>query len=776
VDFNRLYLPGAVPMLAALLFALTCLWGYVELARGDESARPFARRSYRFFALAITFASVVLALALLRRDYRLEYVEQYSGNDLATHFQFAAFWAGQKGSFLIWLLWGALLGLPLIHSAGKRLEAPVMGIYTLTQLGILFILIRESPFLLLDRTPIDGAGLNPLLQDNWMVIHPPIMFVGYALSAMPFAFALSALWRRDFDGWATRAFPWALAAFLVIGTAILLGGYWAYKTLGWGGYWGWDPVENASLIPWLLSTVLIHGLYLERTKQRFRRINLVLACLIYLSVLYGTFLTRSGVLADFSVHSFVDLGISGWLVALMAFFGLSSVLLLATRLRYVPTQPSEDPFLSRGSFLTLATITLMVSTIAVTVGTSAPLLTRFMPNPGQVGPSFYNRVNMPLALLMCGLLALVPSLTWKGEALSAILPKLRWPALFALVATAIAAVAAVHSPFHLAFVFLASLAFGANLLKTVELARNQAWKRAGGYLAHVGVGTILLGVIASSVYDQSAKITLTQGKPAQVGDLTLTFEQFLPRTATERERMQIAVTREDGLSYTATPRFFVNDRTRQLMVNPHIRNLLLEDLYISPIEFDPGAAAGDALRFALTKGESRDLGVARLTFQGFDLTIEGGAVAAMETGAPVAVGAVLQWEQGETSRQLAAVYRFYPDGRVESPPLALPGGAQLAVTGIDASRGAVQLAVAGLDDDAAAPAKLSVDVTRKPLIKMVWYGLYVVLAGGLVAMVHRQRDANRLEDRETVAPGSPEPPAATTAPAAPEAEPPAAQA
>src|SRR6186713_147668 len=276
----ELYLPGALAFWCALAFAIAALWGWADLARGDEGGRRFARTAYGFFALSIVLGSAVLALALARRDFRIDYVSQYSGLDLAPHFQLAAFWAGQKGSFLIWLLWGTLLGLPLVRTTGK-LEAPVMGLYTLTQLGILLILVRESPFLMLRETPLDGKGLNPLLQDNWMVIHPPIMFIGYALTAIPFCFAMAALWKRDTSEWATRAFPWALGAFLVLGTAILMGGYWAYKTLGWGGYWGWDPVENASLIPFLFTTALLHGLYLERSKRRYRRANLVMASLAY---------------------------------------------------------------------------------------------------------------------------------------------------------------------------------------------------------------------------------------------------------------------------------------------------------------------------------------------------------------------------------------------------------------------------------------------------------------------------------------------------------------
>ncbi|HSM51950.1 MAG TPA: cytochrome c biogenesis protein CcsA, partial [Thermoanaerobaculia bacterium] len=546
---SSLYLPGAVALWCALAFALASIWGYARALGGDGAALLFGRRSYRFFALAVTLSSAVLLVSLYLRDYRIEYVYQYSGNDLATHFQLAAFWAGQKGSFLVWLFWGALLGLPVMRAAGRD-EAPVMGTYLLTQLGLLLILVRENPFVMLPQTPVDGVGLNPLLQDNWMVIHPPIMFIGYAAAAVPFSFAMAALARRDYGSWATRAFPWALFCFLVLGTAILMGGYWAYKTLGWGGYWGWDPVENASLIPWIFGTVLIHGLYLERTKGRYRRLNVVLATLVFLSVLYGTFLTRSGVLADFSVHSFVDLGISGWLVALMLFFLLGSAYLMATRLGEIPSVPNEDPLLSRGTFVVMGTIALLASAIVVTFGTSAPLLTRFMENPGQVGPEFYNRVNMPIAVLVAFLLALVPFLSWRETAgWGALLRKARWTLAAGLAGAAFAVLLGVRNPFHFLLVFLAVAALAANLTAAVGLVRRGGLKTAGGYVTHVGVGVILLGFLASSAYDESAKVTLERGRPAQVGDLTLTFHRFVPRTAAEKERMEVEVVRAGGKRY-----------------------------------------------------------------------------------------------------------------------------------------------------------------------------------------------------------------------------------
>jgi cytochrome c-type biogenesis protein CcmF len=742
---SQLYLPGAVALWSAVAFALAALWGYSLVLRGDEAARPFARRAYGFYALAIVLAAGVLLLALARRDFRIEYVQQYSGLDLESHFQIAAFWAGQKGSFLIWLLWGTLLGIPLARTAGRRAEAAVMGIYTLTLMGLLFILVRENPFVMLAETPADGAGLNPLLQDDWMVIHPPIMFVGYALGAVPFAFAMAALWRRDYDGWAARAFPWTLAGFLVLGAAILMGGYWAYKTLGWGGFWGWDPVENASLIPWLLMVALIHGLYLERTKGRFRRSNYILAALVYLAVLYGTFLTRSGVLADFSVHSFVDLGISGWLVALMVVFVALPAWLMATRLRSVPTVPSADPILSRGGFLVLSTLTVVTSAVVITAGTSAPLLTRFMENPGQVGPEFYNRVNLPLAILVGLLLTLVPFLTWKGEPARVVGRRLVVPGLLALAATGWAAYAAVRDVFHLVFVFLALTALLTNLQKTFARARDRGLAAAGGWLAHVGVGIMLLGFISSSAYDESAKVTLVQGEAQQVGELTLTFNRFIPRMGREKERLEVRVVRAGGDEYLAYPKMFVNDRTRQMMANPHIRSYPFQDLYLSPIEYDPGRPPGAPERVQLAKGESLDLGGVRLTFEGFDLNASGrNALAEMERGGPIVIGA--RDGDGDPQRVMP-LYRFTQTGLVDARPVEIPGGGLAMVSGINAAEGKVQLDLAGVGERARSgePARLSLDVTSKPLIALVWYGLYVVLAGGAIAAFQRFRQAKRLE-------------------------------
>jgi cytochrome c-type biogenesis protein CcmF len=746
---STLYLPGALAMWCALLFSLASVWGYSLVLRGDAGALRFARRAYNCFALSVVLAAAVLVFCLITRDFRIEYVYQYSGLELPGHYQFAAFWAGQKGSFLIWLLWGTLLGLLLYRTAGRQ-EPTVMTVYLLTVIGLLFILVRENPFVILAQTPADGKGLNPLLQDDWMVIHPPIMFVGYASAAIPFSFAMAALWRRDHEGWARRAFPWALGGFMVLGTAILMGGYWAYKTLGWGGYWGWDPVENASFIPWLFGIVLIHGLYMERTKGRFRRANYVLATLVFVSVLYGTFLTRSGVLADFSVHSFVDLGISGWLIGLMSFFGLGALYLLVTRLPKIPTRKNEDALVSRGTALVLSTTVVLLSALVITFGTSAPLLTFFLENPGQVGPDFYNRVNLPIAIAVALLLALVPYLTWKGETLAGLGKKLLPAAGVSAVVTTVAAALGVREPLFVALVFLAVTALGTNLHKTVTKARTQGLRAAGGYLSHVGVGVILLGILSSSGFDRSTKVTLPLDQPTAVGAKTLTFVGFLQKTSPrEKDTMVIEVQEPDGDTYRSYPKLFRNERTGQVMANPHVRSSALQDFYVSPLEYEPGESAATGQTVNLAQGESAEVGGYQVRFAGFDLEAGGSnALAQMTSGAggTVTLGAIVELTgpDGQTQRILPLYQIDQARGMVQTPPASVPGGGFVQLAGINATQGQVSVAVQGLPGmtgTAGKPPTLAVDVTEKPLIQLVWIGLYIILAGGAIAIVNRLRQA-----------------------------------
>ncbi|PYQ67018.1 MAG: hypothetical protein DMF54_05985 [Acidobacteria bacterium] len=409
--------PGVAAIWAALLFGLASLIAYFRVDRGRSDLLPFARGAYAAFATSIVASSAVLLVLLLQHRFDVSYVNSYSSRDLPLHFLISTLWAGQEGSFLLWCFWGALIGL-LVWRSAKEQEAPVMIVYLATFLGTVAILCKQSPFKLLPPpVPEDGVGLNPLLQDPWMVIHPPVMFLGFASLSVPFSFAIAALWKKRWDGWVTRAIPWALLTFVMLGTAILMGGYWAYKTLGWGGYWGWDPVENTSLVPWLFTAALVHGMFLQRVRQRHRKINLILACSAFATILYGTFLTRSGVLADFSVHSFIDLGITGWLVAILLAFTTLSIGLIAVRWKTIPALAEEETgLLSRGVLFVLGIATFCALAFVILLGTSAPLLTRLSGNPSQVQTSFYGKTATPAALVLLVLSGLVPFVSWKAAA------------------------------------------------------------------------------------------------------------------------------------------------------------------------------------------------------------------------------------------------------------------------------------------------------------------------------------------------------------------------
>src|SRR5262249_17291470 len=222
--------PGVVAIWGALVAGVASLYFYFRVERGRGDLLVLARNTYSAFAVSIVAAAAVLMTLIVQHRFDVAYVNSYSSRDLPTHFLLSTFWAGQEGSFLLWCFWGSLIGLFVWRSA-KEQEAPVMIVYLATFLGIVAILCKQSPFRLLPPpAPADGVGLNPLLQDPWMVIHPPVMFTGFASLSVPFAFAIGALWKKRWDGWVTRAVPWALLTFLTLGTAILMGGYWAYKT------------------------------------------------------------------------------------------------------------------------------------------------------------------------------------------------------------------------------------------------------------------------------------------------------------------------------------------------------------------------------------------------------------------------------------------------------------------------------------------------------------------------------------------------------------------
>ncbi|MBW1895950.1 MAG: cytochrome c biogenesis protein CcsA, partial [Deltaproteobacteria bacterium] len=468
--------PGEIIIWLALIgiFASSLFYLLLNFKEENERIQMAARLSFIGFAVFVTIASMLLMHYILNHDFRYSYVARYSSRTLPLEYLVSSFWAGQEGSFLLWVLLGAWLGLLLVFKA-KELEPQVMLVYNLNNIFLTILLIKQSPFEQLVFAPPDGNGLNMLLQDPWMVIHPPIVFVGYAAFAIPFAYGVAGLWRREYDLWVKRALPWAAFAFVSLGAGIIIGGYWSYKVLGWGGYWGWDPVENASLLPWLAGIALLHGMILQRTRKKLRKTNFFLAAVSFILVIYCTFLTRSGVLADFSVHSFVDLGITGWLVLFMTVFLVISFGTLIARAREIPVAKKGDSwsYFSREFGLISAMILLCLSTVIIGLGTSAPLITRLAEKASKVSTEFYVDTNLPIAVFVLLLISFVPLLVWGRNSFSKLLSKLAWAAGGAIIAVTITLVHGYPGIGVLLIALLAGAAVGMNLFLMTKLMRKR---------------------------------------------------------------------------------------------------------------------------------------------------------------------------------------------------------------------------------------------------------------------------------------------------------------
>ena len=644
-----MYLLGTIFIVSGIAAALLATVCYVLVIRGNTAALTYGRLGTRAALGAVLLVVTLLVAVFVARRYDIKYVYDYSSSDLEFRFRVASLWAGQPGSFVIWALWGLIVAQFLVRRT-RHAEPYVLSVFMFIQAGLLFFMLIINPFAPnLDPTtgaalaPADGKGLNELLHNPWMVIHPPILFTGYALLAVPFAFALGGLWRRDYDGWVQRALPWTLAGWTFLGLALLLGGYWAYETLGWGGYWGWDPVENSSLVPWLTATALLHALLVQRTGGGLRRGTFTLAILTYVLVFYATFLTRSGVLSNFSVHSFAQEGLKTVMTTALASIALGGFGVLAWRWRHIPSRPLSDKLLSRESFFVLLILGLLVIATVIGIGTSMPLIsaipgvghtlqsffgaafeldngTKYNPNAtpftdgrfGLVG-SFYTATVPPLGVILALLLIIGPLLGWRDTNVRRLLLVLRWPALVAVITTCGALILGARDALPLAYIGLGAFAAGTNVLMIVRTLRG-GWLRIGGYLAHVGMAVLITGVVGSSFYaTPDQKIVISAGDSIRAYGYDFSFNGW-GVTPQGKGMLNMTVTRGNE-TFQAMPMLYYNQRMGATMATPSIKSELLQDLYISPQEYEP---PNDRNTAQLVVNDTRAIGPYTITFLGFD--------------------------------------------------------------------------------------------------------------------------------------------------------------
>ena len=531
------------------------------------------------YRLAATFAGLAagyLLYIILDNRFDYAYVFSYSSRELAWPYKISAFWAGQQGSFMLWLLFHVIFGLFL--SSRKGTPAGVMAIYSALQAILLMVLLVKSPFMMLSPPQADGVGLNPLLQDVWMIIHPPIIFLGYAGLAIPFAYALEGLASNNHKTWTRAALPWALFSWCALGAGIFIGGFWAYKVLGWGGYWSWDPVENSSLVPWLVAGVLVHSLFWARSKLGALKGAYLASICSFVTVLYGTFLTRSGILSEFSTHSFADEGIGGLLAMLVLITLFCSLVLLIIRWPDLPKGSLYSSINSREFMLGCCVLVLTVMSVAVTIGMSTPLITMVMGYPSNVSEHFYNQTSLPLAAALVIVLTILPLVNnhTKREAKA-------WPQWWLAAAFLLSVMLTFKlGVYHLVMVGTLVFSVTVLLMNLLMIWRNKtlSWPAV---TAHTGVAILVIGILVSSVGSQSVMVTLNEQQSKNVFARTVTYLGTKQVSTASGFYHEFMIEGPESQQSVIRPVTKYNKAGRPSAREPGIHRGWFADLYVAPV-------------------------------------------------------------------------------------------------------------------------------------------------------------------------------------------------
>ncbi|MBM3411969.1 MAG: cytochrome c assembly protein [Bacteroidetes bacterium] len=607
--------------------------------------KKLGRISFIIQALSVTAIFSLLFFIIQNHLFEYHYAWKHSSRSLEFKYLLACFWEGQEGSFLLWNLCQAILGLVLIRKAGSW-ESPVMTTVSFAQFALStmvmglyiagwkmgsnpFILLRDSG--VLDNAPAlhvnfdisqpllpdylssikDGNDLNPLLQNYWMVIHPPVLFMGFASTLIPFAYAIAGLWTKKHDHWTTPALPWSLFSTAVLGVGIMMGGMWAYESLSFGGYWAWDPVENASLVPWMTGVAGLHTLLICRATSHSLRATYLFFILTFLFILYSTFLTRSGILGETSVHAFTDLGMNWQLLAFLLIFAIPSLFFFFRSFNKIPTVPQEEEINSREFWMFIGALVIFLSALVIIGQTSLPVFNKIFGTtiapPADVEFS-YNSIQLYVALILAVLTAVSHYLKYKSTSRTFFWKKMLIPALISAIAGALFLIFGEVNyqkkgvVFHYSITLTILFSF-----YTIITNASYIWvgikgniNKAGGSIAHVGFGMVLTGILLSSANKEiistnvngipaplgegenpQENLTLVQGLPVTMGNYTLTYlkDSAHPKKPLWFYKIQFKNQKEKE-DFILTPNAFVNYKGNQgLMANPDARHYWDHDVF-----------------------------------------------------------------------------------------------------------------------------------------------------------------------------------------------------
>ncbi|HTR80694.1 MAG TPA: cytochrome c biogenesis protein CcsA [Bacteroidota bacterium] len=756
----------AAALLATLLY-------YLVHRKRSSVLLKYARLAYRTAVAGMVSAAGLLIYLIMTHQFHYAYVWNYSSTDLPGPLLFSTFYAGQEGSFSLWAFYTSIVGLVLMwYSSKKGYEAELMLIYSAILSFLLLMIIVKNPFayiwdlfpkdlihsgpipagvtnfVWLDQAkglwaqyPSEGKGLNPLLQNYWMVIHPQVLFIGFTSMSVPFAYAVAGMLRRDYVSWIRVSTPWTVFGAMILGTGIVMGGFWAYETLGWGGYWGWDPVENSSLIPWLVCVASIHTMLSQRRSGSFIKTNFILSIFCFMMVLYSTFLTRSGVLGDTSVHSFVEPGMLVYWLLLAGLFLFASIGfgLFFSRMKEMPKVPVGHSFLSREFALFLGSSAIVFAALFIVIGTSSPIITGILKGKvSAVDSSYYVTTTLPLGICIAILAGVGQLLWWKNSDTESLMKSLRIPVGLALLFTLGSFIAGAHQVAMLIFLCASSFALFTNSIVGYRIFRGNP-KMAGGSIAHIGLSLMFLGFVASAKYDNKETISLEEGKQVQAMGYTMRYLGYHP---IERGRFAFDVEVErGGEKFIVAPVMFNNKESEGLMRNPDIINLMTKDFYVSPLSLEAPDSKNEQ-DLTIEKDEVQQFDGMSIQYTGYSFATSPEKGNVVTVNLEVTKGGKTEHLTPEMQNQRGKV--IYVPATLENSDVSFTiKGMGLGNGGRGKSSVTVTVATPLAAGQQQKAETLIVEASIKPFINLVWIGTITLVAGFLITIVRRAGEARR---------------------------------
>ena len=608
-----------------LLALVTTFYAVFSSVVGARANRNELVASGEYSALAttglLTLSTIALLYGFFTDDYGLQYVMENSNRTLAPFYKFSALWGGQAGSLLLWAWILSLFGtIVVLSNRGKNRElmpyvvAVTMGVEIFFLILMIFI---TNPFTRLNFIPADGQGLNPLLQNPSMVIHPPTLYLGLVGFTVPYAFAMAALITGKLDEtWVKTTRRWAISSWFFLSVGITLGAQWAYMELGWGGYWAWDPVENASFIPWLTGVAFLHSVMIQERRGMLKAWNMILISLTFFLTIFGTFITRSGIIS--SIHSFAQSPVFG--IFFLAFMGVIlafSVYLIISRWDSLRSKTGFDSVFSReGSFL-FNNLLFVCASFTVFWGTIFPMVSEAINGTKiSVGPPFFNQVFVPVALGVLFLMGVGPLISWRKTTLKNLRKHFFYPAALGLVGGGILLTLGIRHlyalvSFSLATFVLATVVFeygrgirvrlagnkDSNYFKALFTLISKNNRRYGGYIIHIGVTLIFIGITGSSAFKAEAQKTLSRGESIALNGYTLTYENIISYPEEHKDVVEatLGVYKNGERIGALKPEknFFRSRGNRDIPSSTEVglRSTLKEDLYAVMASFETDGSA-----------------------------------------------------------------------------------------------------------------------------------------------------------------------------------------